>query len=393
MKAYFAIFLSFILWSTSSAIVVKFGGMFPPFQSATLVISISAFFSIIFFILKDPKVLKNIIAFDLKNKFYLGLIGFFGFFLYPIFYFKGLHSNYPLEANVINYFWPIVGISLGFFLKIEKVTLKKILGILLGFLGVLITMSSLTNNNNILINLSFRHVSIYIFAALGAISYGVYTALFKKHNIEYKNSNIIDIRSKFLFFLMISLLFHILFNIINFTTVNQFLIFEKINIENIIYLFIYAIFNFSIAYFCWAYALEKLPLSHVTIMAFIIPAFSTIILVFWNNIKININSIYGLVLITSGLYIHQDHKRYITPLAGMCISFVIFSLLTFFVRLDINPNENMNIINFLAVLVAIFSILVGFILSRVIKQFSMENKLFILIEGCIVNICNIITYL
>ena len=135
MKNYFyPLYLAFILWATSSTIVVNFKGLFPPFQAASVVTILATIFVTILFLIIDKKVIVNLFNCRADQLLLLSLIGFCGLFLYPIFYFFGLHSEWPLEANVINYCWPMIGAFFGFIFKVEKATFKKLISVALGLL-------------------------------------------------------------------------------------------------------------------------------------------------------------------------------------------------------------------------------------------------------------------
>lgn len=381
-KKYIYLYISIILWGTSPLIVVNFKGILPPFQAASAVIIIATLSICIYYSIFKLNILKELFNCNILNFLKLGLIGFFGLFLYPIFYFYALHSDRPLEANVINYIWPIIGLVFSFFFKLEKITPKKIIGFFLGFLGIVVTTISMPGlKENKIINFDIQHIGIFISAAFGAISYGLYTALIKKMNIINKNNIKLNIQSKFIGFLFFSSFIHILFNIsllVNPPELRNFIHFED---YNFIYLIIYSIFNLSIAYLCWVIAVEKSTVSHVTIVAFMIPITGTMLLSIFKDIPLTLSSIYGLILILAGIYFHHDRERYITPLTGTCISFIIFS----FLAILLPPNNNLVEIDALfkviQILIAVFAILSAFVLSRVINQYKTENSLFISIES------------
>lgn len=387
-KNYIYLFATFIFWSTSSAIVVNFKGLFPPFQAASAVTIIATIVIVGYFLLTEPRVIFDIAKIKISSIIRLAGIGFLGLFLYPIFYFYGLHSPWPLEANVINYFWPMIGIFTGFILKIEEIKLKTILGIVFGFAGVIVTTTNLKGlGNDSEIQFHMQFFPAYIFAALGALSYGIYTALIKKINVINKDNHSVTTKTKFVIFLTSSCILHIIYNLSLLANDEIKYSLSGIDTVSVVYLFIYAIFNFSIAYFFWMKALEKLPLSHVTLMAFLIPTLSTMILSYWKHYDLTTPIIYGLLLILIGLYIQQDHKRYITPLIGICIGFVIFGVLDFLIPINNNASDIVNLALILQILIAVFAILSSFVLSRVISQLHQENELFISIENSLVKIC------
>lgn len=390
-KKYFYLFVVFAVWSTSSAIVVNFRGFLPPFQSASLVTLIATLVVTVFFLIINPNVIADIFKCDIRQILYLGLIGFFGLFLYPVFYFYGLHSPRPLEANIINYFWPLLAVLFGFALETESITGKKMAGVLLGFLGVLITTSSLRGvGDHVIPEFDVGYSPAYILAGLGAMSYGIYTVLLKKIRIVDKKNKALDIRSKFVAFLFWASFLHLLYNVKLLTVPSELYNLIGLNHHRLLYLMIYAVLNFGIAYLFWAKAVDTLPLSNITLLAFLIPTFSTVVLTLWNQLELSVTSVYGLLLILVGMYVHQDIRRFITPLAGTWICLVIFGLLTFLIPCNTNLTAIPHLLTTLHILIAVFAILSGFILSRVVRRYSTENELFISIEDNLSRVCNAI---
>ena len=247
MRHYCFLCMAFLLWSLSSSIVVKFKNILPPFQSASLVLILSACISTFCVIIVRPEYIISLIRTDCTNRKQIFLLGFLGFFLYPIFYFYGLHSPKPLEANILNYVWPIIALSFGFLLKVEKVTSKKIAAVVLGFLGVLITASTMSKlDSPSELRWEGDNIFPYLISLVGATSYGLYSALIKRQGM--KKCEHLSSVSKFIGFLWTGAVLHVCFN---------FLFFDKetftssFNPDGLIYLVFYALFNFSLAYFLW----------------------------------------------------------------------------------------------------------------------------------------------
>jgi drug/metabolite transporter (DMT)-like permease len=326
-------------------------------------------------------------------------LGFFGFFLYPIFYFYGLHSSQPVEANIINYFWPLATLIFGFFLGVDKITLKKSASIIFGFLGVLVAASTIpilggVRNNGLDWNLQNSYGS-YILAGLGALSFGFYSALRTKFvqvneagRDKYSNLNV---KARFIGFLWVSCLLHILFALIRlsgFGSQGAFVSYH-FSLVGCIFIVFYSIFNFSLAYFLWSYV-EKLPSFYTTTMAFLIPPISAIFLSLFNNLPFNSNSIFGLLLIVIGLSIYQDYQNYITPLMGFIITFDLFGVLRLSLPSKIPEINEVSIsLMIVQVVVAVFSILASFILARTVQLYREELDLFVKIEDKLVRIAHL----
>lgn len=385
MKDYVYLFVAFILWSTSSSIVVNFKGILPPFQSASIVILISFFFTSLFFLIKSPETVKILFKCRLSDILKVGSVGALGLFFYPVFYFYGLHSNSPIEANVINYFWPMIGVFAGFIFKVELFTQKKLVAILLGFIGVFITTISIKKLGGHDLIRSTKDIYPYVYAGLGALSYGFYTALIKKVSLKTTDNREVSIQSRFIVFLSFSALLHILYN----TLINRDNFqFVDFTIAKFAYLVFYSIFNFSIAYLAWAYSVNRISISNASVLAYLIPILSTFVLSIWNSIPIEQNAIFGLSFILIGLYVQQDNKIYVTPLTGLSLSFVVFGVLVIIMPIPKDIDKG-SLLSTLEVLIAIFAIYSGFTLSRVVNLYYSENTLFLLIEHKVANLFNL----
>jgi len=390
-KGFLYLFCSFFLWSTSAYVVVGFKGILPPFQSASAVIILSTIVIFIVAHIKNENILNDIFSINKESWFKIIILGCLGFFFYPIFYFYGLHSNRPLEANVINYFWPLIGVLIGFLIKLESITFKKILSIIFGFLGSIVTtlnIRGLIEEREYMVCFDLENLNAYVLAFLGAFSYGIYTALLKSFKVKNNANKEVSIITKFLCFLIASTILHILCNLS--LLMDSSLIYKVLDFKfiNFIYLVFYSLFNFALAYFCWVKAVDLLPISHVSIMAFLIPTFSSFILAFFRDINFESNSIYGLLLILIGLSFHQDNKRYISPLTGTYISLAVIASSAFILPFsDLNTINNRNILSIVKILVAVYSILFGFILTRSISNYINENKLFLKIENQLYKLC------
>jgi drug/metabolite transporter (DMT)-like permease len=391
MKNYYVLFTIFFLWSTSSLVVVNFKNILPPFQSASLVALISTVFVTAGFFLFRKSKLKALLKCNMKSWAKIFVLSFFGFFLYPICYFHGLHSGQPVEANIINYFWPLATVVFGFFLNVDKFSIKKLFSVMFGFFGVIIAASTIPilHGSQQVLTWNPQYVPAYLFAGLGALSFGLYSALRKKfleQGGEYAN---LDIQSRFLGYLWVSLSLHLVINLINLGSQNS-LIISQITLKPLIFIFIYSLLNFSLAYYLWAYT-EKLPSFYTSMMAFLIPPISAIALSLFSGIPLNSNSIFGLLLIVIGLSIYQDYQNYINPLTGFLVTFDLFGLLrvAFPGKLELVELEITIGIGLVQIVVAIFSILASFILARAVHLYREERDLFLKIEDRLVRIAHL----
>jgi len=388
MKDYYYLILTFLLWSTSSAVVVNFKDVFPPFQSASIVIAIATAAWTGFLLLFERNKVEALFSCGLITWLKIAILGFFGFFLYPVFYFYGLHSERPVEANVINYFWPLATLIFSFIFRVDQITLKKLASVIFGSFGVIIAASTipiLRNTQEHILSFGFQYIPAYLLAGFGALSFGLYSALRRKFITQVGNKYVdLDVKSRFVGFLWVSLSLHIFINLFNLGNPGG-LISYQLSLKGCLFILLYSMLNFSLAYYLWAYA-EKLPSFYTSLMAFLIPPISAIALSIFNNLPLNFNSIFGLLLIVIGLAIYQDYQSYITPLMGFLITYNLLGLLRISFPSSINLNEVGINFSIVQTIVAIFSILASFILARAIQHYREEHELFVNIESTLVKI-------
>jgi drug/metabolite transporter (DMT)-like permease len=382
MKAYLALIITIILWSLSSVIVVNFRGAFPPFFSA----SITVIFAFIIYS-AYLRVYNFQAILDLKlipRKYFLKLftVGVLGLFLYPIFYFLGLHSSKPLEANVLNYTWPLIAIITGFVIKTESFGIKKLLGVVLSFIGALFaTLNFNYISDYTKIEISSSYILTYVIAFVGALIYGTYSAFLKVLKVELIDGRYLSTISKFYLFLLIALVLHLIFLLLNLPNLGN-IININLTTNSLLFLGSYIVFNFCIAHFLWLYSMEKLKLPLMTVAAFMIPILSTLLLSFFTNKALNTEVGYGIVLIVTGLILAQNIR-----LNALLITIILFIILGFATYLVPVIDESNNYLNIVAIMITIFAIYSGFILTRLHEQNVKENTLFAQIESKLLHVC------
>lgn len=106
-------------------------------------------------------------------------LGFLGTFLYYLLLYFGYAHTKGLEVLVIQYTWPIFILIFSFFFLKEKITLRNILAVFIGFLGVVIV---LTKGNLTSINLT--NFSTDFIVLFSATIFGLFSVLSKKVDFE-----------------------------------------------------------------------------------------------------------------------------------------------------------------------------------------------------------------
>lgn len=137
--------------------------------------------SFIAFLVTTVAVGQSKIFFTYKTRdwFNAAFLGFLGTYLYYILLYFGYANAQGLEVLVLQYSWPIFIVLLSVLILKEKLTLKRALAVLFGFLGVVLV---LTKGNFTQIRLDNYFVDILVLIA--ALTFGLFSVLSKKVHLE-----------------------------------------------------------------------------------------------------------------------------------------------------------------------------------------------------------------
>ena len=287
MKKSFALAAVAILsWSTVATIVKLLLGSLSSIQ----VLSFSAFFAFLFLFIFNLASgnIKKLKSYTAKDYITTVLIGLPGTFFYYLFYYAGTARMEASVAFIINYLWPIMSIVFACIFLKEKVTLRKVIAVLMSFLGVVIVMGADFKNMNrtMLIGAGL--------CVLGAVSYGIYTALNQKKSYDKKLS--------MMFYYFVTF---VLTSIINIATNNVPHI-EPIQILGFAW---NGIVTMAIANTAWMIALESGKTAKISNLAYITPFLSLIWTALILKEKIGLSSILGLAVIVLGILIQLKDKK------------------------------------------------------------------------------------
>jgi drug/metabolite transporter (DMT)-like permease len=234
------------------------------------------------------------IAFKQKKSFNIlsfksVLLGFINPFLYYILLFKAYSLLPAQEAQPLNYTWPIVlSLFSVLFLK-EKMSSKKIVGLVSAFIGVFIIA---TRGN--FIALKFESITgVFI-----AVSTSIVWATFWILNLKDNRDSVIKLFSAFFFGTIFSGTYLFLF--------------DSFKLENYNYLYGAAyigLFEMGITFLFWNKGLQlSTDKTKTSTFAFLSPFLSLIFIAFILGETILISSILGLSLIVGGI-IYQNMSK------------------------------------------------------------------------------------
>ena len=193
------------------------------------------------------------------------------------------------QAFIINYLWPIMTVIFACLILKEKITIRKIIAIIISFVGVIIVSS-----NGNLLNIERNSIIGTIYCVLAAISYGLFSVLNKKQNYNKFTSMMLFYLSSF----CISLIYCLCAKKTFIPETNQLL--------GLLWI---GIFTSAIAFTSWALALEKGDTARISNIAYITPFISLV----WTSVilkeKLSIYSIIGLIIIILGIFIQMKNNK------------------------------------------------------------------------------------
>jgi len=161
-----------LMWSTL-AVMTAWTGKVPPFQLVAMSFAMGSIIAVINWTVRRQAVLPR-----LKQPLGAWALGVAGLFGYHFFYFLALRLAPPLEANLLNYLWPLLIVLFSALLPGERLRPRHVAGALAGMGGavLLITKSGSASFDP-------RYLAGYGAAALCGVIWSAYSVL----NRRYKN--------------------------------------------------------------------------------------------------------------------------------------------------------------------------------------------------------------
>jgi len=285
--SYLYVSLTVLFWGSIAAVAKILLRNLDSFQ---LLLFISLFATIsLFFIVVFLRKLDVIKKYNIKDYCQFALLGFIGVFLYHVLLFTGLTFAPAQEAFIINYTWPIWTVVFAVIFMKEKINVKKILAIILCFLGVYIVISK-----GEFLSLTNASIKGDLFALAGAISYGFFSVVGWKKNYEVFTSMMFYFGFSFVYSLIIT---------ISFSTI------PTISFYEIIGLIWMGVFATGISFGFWFLALKHGDIIEMSSIVFITPFISLIYIHFLLGEEILLFSVIGLFIIIFGVFLNNNWRR------------------------------------------------------------------------------------
>lgn len=278
--------ISIALWSTTATVTKLLLGNLNSMQ----ILVVGSFFAFIFLLIVNliKGSLKDLKTYKIKDYLQITGMGILGTFLYNLFLYLGINTLQASQAFIINYLWPIMTVVFACIILKEKMTIKKIVAIILSFLGVIIV----TANGDIL-NVEKNSIIGAGYCILAAISYGLFSVLNKQKTYNKYLSMML--------FYLVSFIISLLYTVVS---KNRF----TIETNQLIGLLWIGIFTSATAFTFWALALEKGDTAKISNLAYITPFLSLIWTFLILNEQFSIYSVMGLVIIVLGIVIQMREK-------------------------------------------------------------------------------------
>lgn len=283
--------VTIFMWSTIAVISKLLLGKFNNFQVLWMS---SLLGSVMLIILNTASgIIKQLKKFKLKDYLIVLLAGLPGTLLYYVFYYAGTDIlPSASQSFIINYLWPIMSVVFACVINKEKMTFRKAIAIAVSFLGIAIVASKdLLVPSTVALSVSLLGALMCI---LGAISYGLFTALTNRFNYEKSLMMMISFIATFL-----------ITTIINGVRGDLFL---PTGVEILGFVW-NGMFVMALASTAWAIALNMGDTAKISNLAYITPFLSLIWTALILKEKLNIFSVLGLIVIVLGIFIQLKEKK------------------------------------------------------------------------------------
>ena len=429
-KPIWALLVVLLLWSMTPLALVRCNNILPRFALASGAVLVAAAILCIFWGFFKPVVLVQtwkLITLRLappqgvsKLRAYARLFGLsaFGFVVYPWLYVQAMNGagltapdsfnsvSDALVVNIINYLWPCFAVIFGWALFRDPLPLKRIGGVSMAFFGALLCVSSITGTRTLVLNWLYAcntggHVYTYektqwffIFAALGAIAWGIYSALLPHVRLLMPNGTDVLPSSFYLALLLLSSPAHFLYLGISWRTLIAF--HYSMSLHGLFYFLIYSAGSLSIAHCLFVYVLRSGRISVASIAAstYFVLTFGTLLLFIFTTSVLSPPVVAGFGLIIAGIFLTRD-GHFLSPVPGFIIFFAIAHTLSSYFALDRSSlpavaTEDGSYFAFLGALTGLFAIIAAFTLAKAGTRYVESRRTFRAIVQRFSNLARII---
>jgi len=266
--------VAILFWTTLGLFTVLTGNI-PPFELVSISFFVASIIGLIML-----RVQRHSFSLLFKVPLSAWIIGVSGLFGYHFFYFFAVKNAPAVEANLLNYLWPLLIVLLSALLPNERLRWYHILGALFGLVGAFLLVSK-----NGSIELDSQYTLGYIFAILAAFTWSSYSVISKKlsHIPTYSVTGFCIVTT------ILSLLCHITFE-------------ETIipNMTQLITAILIGLGPVGGAFYVWDYGMKNGDIKVLGSLAYLIPLLSTFLLIIFSSAEMSFNIAIACLLIVCG---------------------------------------------------------------------------------------------
>jgi len=229
---------------------------------------------------------KMILSLSAKDWIHSIVLGILGTYLYYILLYFGYANAKGIEVLIIQYCWPIFVIILSILILKERLNIRKVISIVLGFFGVFLV---LTKGKLTEIHLDNFFVDSIVFIA--AFVFGLFSVLSKRVRIDS---------------LTLVTIYFFTATVISFLSMISLSEFKLPTQETFLPIIINGIFVNGVSYLLWIGALKIGKASFIAPFVFLTPVISTILLILFFKEPFQLIYVIGMVSVIIGGLINKE---------------------------------------------------------------------------------------
>ena len=231
---------------------------------------------------------KGIMILSLSTKDWIHsiVLGILGTYLYYILLYFGYANAKGIEVLIIQYCWPIFVIILSILILKERLNIRKVISIVLGFFGVFLV---LTKGKLTEIHLDNFFVDSIVFIA--AFVFGLFSVLSKRVRIDS---------------LTLVTIYFFTATVISFLSMISLSEFKLPTQETFLPIIINGIFVNGVSYLLWIGALKIGKASFIAPFVFLTPVISTILLILFFKEPFQLIYVIGMISVIIGGLINKE---------------------------------------------------------------------------------------
>jgi drug/metabolite transporter (DMT)-like permease len=286
-KIYFLMTLCTVFWA-GAFIAAKLSAPFIPAFTLTFLRFSIASVILYFIVIKKENGLYKLKSSDIPVFLFTGVIGMFG---YHVLFFTAIKYTTAITSSIIGASNPIITALLAIIFLRDNFTPKRIIGILLSFVGVFLTI---TEGSMVLIkSMAFNKGDIIMLIAV--FMWAVYSIYSKKVSVRY--TPLVLTFYSFVFCSVFLIPFVIYENPVSFI--------GKVPYYSYIAVLYMSIFPSVIGYLVQQIAIKQIGPSRTSIFINLVPIFSIVLSVLLLGESISVIKVFTTLLIIIGVYICQ----------------------------------------------------------------------------------------